>query len=47
MGNSSTKTSFTATLQRLSTEDVDAGDQMFWDLLWKTPLSVEVGLFLL
>ena len=43
MGNSSSKSGFTATLQRLSTEDVDAGDQIFWDILWKTPLTVEVS----
>lgn len=41
MGNSSSKTGFGKSLQRLSSEDIDAGEQEFWDQLWKTPLSAE------
>lgn len=42
MGNSSAKNSFSFILKRLTTEDLDAADQEFWDQLWKTPLTVEV-----
>ena len=42
MGNSSAKSSFAGILQRLTTQDLEAADQDFWDLLWKTPLTVEV-----
>jgi hypothetical protein len=42
MGNSSSKSGFALIVQRLSTEDLDAADQEFWDQLWKTPLDVEV-----
>ena len=42
MGNSGAKQSFSALLQQLAAQELDAGAQDFWDQLWKTPLAAEV-----
>jgi hypothetical protein len=43
MGGVASRETFEQILRRLSTEDVDPGDHQFWDEMWKTTLTVEVG----